>query len=234
MATRLSGTVIKALEILEKVIDAQSDLTVSQLASSTGINKSTIVRLCATLEGQDYLQRRNGSGYSIGSKVEKLSKAYRAQFKLEDLVRPILQILRDETEESASFFIIDGDSRTCLYRENSHHLMRHVVEEGARFPLANGIAGGVMLAYTGDNGTESKRIRKDGYLIGYSEDAFTVSLSVPVITKEGGLIGAIAISGLSSRFKEKNRKNAIKFLKDSQEKLTAILPTGSIPPRITK
>jgi DNA-binding IclR family transcriptional regulator len=231
MATRLSGTVTKALEILEKFIDAQSDLTVSQLSSSTGINKSTVVRLCATLESQEYLQRRNGSGYSIGPKVEKLSKAYRAQFDLEDLIRPILQTLRDETEESTSFFIIDGVSRICLYRENSHHLMRHVIEEGTRFPLANGIAGSVIRAYSGDSSADSKQIRKDGYLTGYSEDAFTVSISVPVITKEGGLIGALAISGLSSRFKEKNRKYAIALLKDSQDQLTAILPTGATLPR---
>lgn len=232
MPSRTSGTVKKALDILEKFIEAQSDLTISQLSSSTGINKSTVVRLCMTLEAQGYLRRRNGGGYFIGSKVEKLSKLYRAQFNLEDLVRPILQKLRDETGESASFFIIDGDSRTCLYRENSKHLMRHVVEEGTRFPLVNGIAGSVMRAYTGDNSPECKRIRKNGYSIGYGTDAFTVSIAVPTLTKEGGLIGALVVSGLSSRFKEKNRKQAIKLLKESQEQLITILPTGSIPTRV--
>ncbi|MEQ8194834.1 MAG: hypothetical protein RIB59_10130 [Rhodospirillales bacterium] len=83
-----------------------------------------------------------------------------------------------------------------------------------------------MLAYTGNNSTRSKEIRKEGFSIEYSSDAFTVSISVPVLTKEGGLIGALVVSGLSSRFADKSQKRAIGLLKEAQEQLTAIYPTG--------
>ena len=164
MASRISGTVIKALDILDLFPGRDDGLSATQIAAATGINMSTVVRLCATLEGRRYL-RRNGRGmYFVGPQVEPLARALRTQFSLEDTVRPVLRALRDETGESASFYVRDGDARICLYREDSHHAIRHVVAEGARLPLKEGVVGRVLLAYDGAKGSGLRQDPQRGLL----------------------------------------------------------------------
>lgn len=138
MAPRKSTTVTKALGILALFLEHEDGLTVTRIATASGIHKSTVVRLCATLEGRGYLQRDSRGIFMIGPQIEKLARVFRNRFNLEAAVRPVLARLRDDTGESASFCVIEGDARVCLFRESSRHRIRHVVEEGTRHPLQGG------------------------------------------------------------------------------------------------
>lgn len=224
MTPRTSGTVSKALDILDLLLDHKDGLTVTQISAATHINMSTVVRLCATLEGRGYMRRDRHAVYLIGSQIEKLAQVFRSQFSLEDTIRPELVKLRDETGESASFYVIDGDARVCLYRENSKHRIRHVVEEGTRLPFKEGVVGRVLLAFSGAQGEENKMIRKKGYLDAEGREPFTASVSVPVLTDSGILMGALVVSGLSSRFDVGQRKRARNVLQESSNRLKELLP----------
>ena len=227
MASRISGTVIKALDILDLFPGRDGGLSATQIAAATGINMSTVVRLCATLEGRRYL-RRNGRGmYFVGPQVEPLARALRTQFSLEDTVRPVLRMLRDETGESASFYVRDGDARICLYREDSHHAIRHVVAEGARLPLKEGVVGRVLLAYDGAKGPVYDKIRKEGFYAAAGREPFTASVSVPVFSKGGDVIGAIVVSGLADRFSTRKRHAAQKQLENAGQDLAELLPASA-------
>ena len=227
MASRTSGTVIKALDILDLFPGRDDGLSATQIAAATGINMSTVVRLCATLEGRRYL-RRNGRGvYFIGPQIDQLARVLRTQFSLEDTVRPVLRALRDETGESASFYVRDGNARVCLYREDSKHAIRHVVAEGARLPLKEGVVGRVLLAYDGAKGAIYDRIRKEGFYAAAGREPFTASVSVPIFSKGDGLIGAIVVSGLADRFSARKRQAAQKRLDKAGRELTDFLPASA-------
>jgi len=224
MPPRISGTVSKALDILDLFPDTGGGLTVMRIADATGIHKSTVTRLCATLEGRGYLRRDALGGYHIGRAIGKLAGLYGDHFRLEDALRPVLQRLRDRTGESASFYVIEGASRLCLFRENSRHQIRHVVDEGARLPLKKGVVGHVLLAFSGARGARYAQIRRDGHLDADGREPFTASVSVPVTTRGGALVGALVVSGLSSRFSPRKRQAALKALREDAAALRDALP----------
>lgn len=227
MASRISGTVIKALDILDLFLGRDDGLSVTQIAAATGINMSTVVRLCATLEGRRYLRRNARGVYFIGPQIEQLARVLRTQFSLEETVRPVLRALRDETGESASFYVRDGNARVCLYREDSKHAIRHVVAEGARLPLKEGVVGRVLLAYAGAKGAVYDGIRKEGFYAAAGREPFTASVSVPIFSRGGDLIGAIVVSGLADRFSAHKRQAAERLLIEAGHDLAELLPASA-------
>lgn len=221
---RLSSTVTKALGILDLFLIHKEGLSLTQISNLKKINMSTAVRLCATLEQNLYLKRNARSIYFIGSKIDKLAHIYRQQFNKEEIILPVLTALRDETGESASFYVVDGKERVCLVRVDSKHEIRHVVEEGTRLPLTQGVVGPVLLAFVGTKGTKFDMIRKDGFLNSEGRESFTASVAVPVFTCDNYLAGALVVSGLSSRFDAAKRKKAIELLTKASVELHEQLP----------
>jgi len=224
MASRISGTVTKALDILDLFLGREDGLSVTQISTATGINMSTVVRLCATLEGRSYLRRDSQGRYFIGPQVEQLAQILRTQFNLADAIRPWLKQLRDETGESASFYVREGNLRVCLFREDSKHAIRHVVEEGACLPLKEGVVGNVLLAQAGAKGPVYDKIRKDGFYSAVGRDPFTASVAVPVTTRSGVMVGAMVVSGLADRFEDKKRETALERLMEARSALAGLLP----------
>ena len=71
-----------------------------------------------------------------------------ARFPLEDIARPSLRRLAEETGESAFFSIRRGDETVCLLREEGSFPVRSfVLHEGVRFPLGVASAGTAIMAF---------------------------------------------------------------------------------------
>ncbi|WP_165933785.1 IclR family transcriptional regulator [Aquabacter spiritensis] len=213
------GTVVKALGLLDAFLDGAEALTLTELAAYSGLHKTTALRLCTSLEEAGMLQRKPGRPFRLGPKIWQLAQVYRRGFQLEELVRPILARIRDETGESVSFYVVEGRSRVCLFRENSKWAARHHVDEGARFPLDSGIAGPVLLAFMGQPGPQLEQIRSDGHLIGQGREPHTTSVAVPVFDTANVLQGALVVSGLTARFTEDRHAPALELLKRSAESI---------------
>ena len=56
----------KALDIIEIVSNEQQDASLSEIARQTGLPKSTVHRLIATLTGRGYLEKTEAGSYKIG------------------------------------------------------------------------------------------------------------------------------------------------------------------------
>lgn len=228
MTTRMASTVTKALNILDLFLNHKDGLSVTKINNFSGINISTVVRLCATLENGGYLKRNSQGIYFIGHQIEKLAQIYRIQFSMEEIIRPLLTKLRDQTGESVSFNIIDGNERVCLFRADSKQNIRHVLDEGTRLPLEKGVVGPILLAFSGKKGDVYDELRNRGYLDSKGRASFTSSVAVPVFTGDGSLAGALCVSGLSARFGEKKRALALNLLLECSKKLTECLPVQYI------
>ena len=71
-----------------------------------------------------------------------------ARFPLEDIARPSLRRLAEETGESAFFSIRRGTETVCLLREEGSFPVRSfVLHEGVRFPLGVASAGTAIIAF---------------------------------------------------------------------------------------
>ncbi|MBA5775974.1 IclR family transcriptional regulator [Stappia sp. F7233] len=214
----------RALSLLACYGEEDRGLSLAELARRSGFYKSTILRLAASLERFGYLIRGEDGLYRLGPTLWRLGSAYRRHFDLDGLIRPELKNLVEKTGESASLYIREGDSRVCLYRENSPKAVRHHLVEGQRLPLNSGASGRVLRAHGGGDAAGDENIRANGHAISLGErDPDVAAVAVPLFGGNGELIGALAVSGLIYRFDETRRAEALHLLKASVERLQLLL-----------
>jgi DNA-binding IclR family transcriptional regulator len=84
----------------------------------------------------------------------------------------------------------------------------------------------VLLAFSnGAKGPKAKAVQQRGYYISLGErDPQVAAVAVPVFDFSGKFRGALAISGLIGRFKEKARQAALAELSASADRLRTVLP----------
>jgi DNA-binding IclR family transcriptional regulator len=226
MAVNRVEAVERALAILEAYRDGDGALSLAELAARTGLYKSTILRLIGSLERFGYLHRRDDGRYALGASLWRLGSIYRRAFDLAEQIRPELRKLVDTTGETASFYVREGDERVCLYRQNSPRPIRHHLEEGARLPLDRGAAGRVLLAFSAAGGEPFETIRREQACVSLGErDPEIAAAAVPVLDRAGRLRGALAVSGLITRFEAGARSRALTALRASAARLAGLLPS---------
>ena len=227
MATTGVDAVARALAILKAFGVDRSALTLTEVAAATGLYKSTVLRLAATLEVEGFLTRGSDRRFRPGSELWRLGALYQRSLDLGDLIRPSLRRLVETTGETASFYIADGDERICLYRINSPHSLRYHLEEGQRLPIDRGAAGRVLSAHGDPPTAEGQEIRERGFYVSLGErDPEVAAAAVPVIDIEGRLRGALSVSGIRSRFDADARQSAVDLLKSEARALAGMLPAG--------
>lgn len=195
------AAVDRALKILGCFDNESPTLSLAELAQRTGLYKSTLLRLATSLERADYLRRFDDGRFSLGPALLKLGELYQASFDLESYVMPTLRRLVDETGESTSFYVREGEMRVCLFRINSTaHRVLHYVTPGTQLELRTGAAGRILLAFTEPDlqGYEEERSE---LLAVSSQDrkSDTAAIASPVFAAQG-FIGALSLAGPKFRF----------------------------------
>ncbi|HEY8368596.1 MAG TPA: IclR family transcriptional regulator, partial [Thermodesulfobacteriota bacterium] len=193
----------RALSVLEAFAEGDARLSLAQLAERTGLYKSTILRLAASLERFGYLRRDSEGYFRLGPTLWRLGTLYQRSFDLADVVRPVLARLVADLGQTAAFYVRDGDRRICLFRNNSPSPTRHHVEEGTSLPIDQGASGRILLAFGGAEGARYDEIRRKGVYTSYGErDPDAAAVAAPVFDAAGALVGAISVSGLRTHFDE--------------------------------
>jgi len=217
----------RALTILDAFAADKSELTLAELAAATGFYKSTILRLSGSLERFGYLIREPSGAFRLGPSLWRLGSIYRHGFNLGDAIRPELHRLVEATHETASFYVRDDKTRVCLFRHNSPQAARHHLDEGSRLPMDAGASAHVLAAYSGATGNKAKSVRTQGYCVSLGErDPDVAAVAVPIFDSGAHFHGALAISGLISRFDKAARGAALAELKASAQRLATVLPAG--------
>jgi DNA-binding IclR family transcriptional regulator len=117
---------------------------------------------------------------------------------MEERIVPVLERLASESLETASFYIRRGNQRLCLFRVDSPYPLRMNVRPGDMRPMDGSAIAQVLATF----GTQRRSKRDDVHLPIYSSgvtDPHVASLAMPVFGSEGRLLGALALSGPTSR-----------------------------------
>jgi DNA-binding IclR family transcriptional regulator len=195
------ASVERALSLLDAFHSNEGDVTLAVLAERTGLYKSTILRLLATLERFGYVARTSGGTYRVGPAALRLAAVYQRTTQPAERILPILASLVEATRESASFTVRNGDSAVCIYRIDSPQIVRDHVKPGDAHPIDRGAGGRAILAFTQPYPANLAAIRRDGVAIARGElTPDFASIAAPVFDATGGVAGSISISGPSSRF----------------------------------
>ncbi|AZO11504.1 MULTISPECIES: IclR family transcriptional regulator [unclassified Mesorhizobium] len=190
----------RAIAILDAFTSADRSLGLAEIATRTGLYKSTILRLANSLMRGQLLERLEDGRYRVGPATFRLGTLYQRSVVAIDILLPIMRDLSDHSGESVAFYVRAGDVRTCLYRVESKHPIRYTIREGDVLPLLAGSGGRVLAAFSGEPGEPYETIRKNCFYISLGDrDPQTSGVSAPVFGPGRTLVGALTLAGPSAR-----------------------------------
>ena len=195
------AAVDRALSIVSVLGDAQRSLTLSETAAATGLYKSTVLRLFASLMRAGFVFQDRDGRYRLGSAIYRLAGAYQHNVALESDIMPVLKRITDETGESVGFFVGEGNKRYCLMRVNSPHRLRHHIEVGEARPIDLGAAGRVLKLFAnGPLRVKPSALAALPIVVLGGDIPDLAAIAVPIFASGSKTLGALSVSGPISRF----------------------------------
>jgi IclR family transcriptional regulator, acetate operon repressor len=143
---------LTTLRVLELVGEHQP-VAVSEVARLIDRPKSTAQRALLTLHEGGWI-RPSGTDrtrWLLTARVANLARQFGNQTGLREAAAPALRALRQDTNESVSLCILDGDETVSIDFAEGHHPMRLISPVGVRLPLHAGSSGKVILAHLPDD-----------------------------------------------------------------------------------
>lgn len=214
-----AAAVDRALTLLGAFRTGDSALTLAELAERCRLHKSTALRLLASLEHAQCVQRLEDGRYGLGREIARLHAIYADSFSLDRVVLPRLRELVAKTGESAAYHVRQGQGaaavRLCLYRVDSPQPVRDHIKAGDVLPLRQGTGGRVLCAFDPElsaGGSAGERrlyaaIRRDGFLAAQGDRlAGVAGISAPVFHADGTLAAAVTLTMPAHRYDERYAK----------------------------
>ncbi|MDQ1593668.1 MAG: hypothetical protein QOH40_224 [Arthrobacter pascens] len=222
-----------------------------ELVRESGLTRPTVHRLLTSLAAEGLLDHEARTGnWVLGPEVLLLGSVASARFPLEDIARPSLRRLAEQTGESAFFSIRRGDETVCLLREEGSFPVRSfVLHEGVRFPLGVASAGTAILAFLpvgeqeriladwpahagkfAEGHTEAvvranlKRTRETGYSVNPGlvlEGSW--GMGAAVFDQAGRPAWALSLTGIEPRFREDRQEFLGRLLMEEAHRITVQL-----------
>ncbi|BBK41012.1 IclR family transcriptional regulator [Allostella vacuolata] len=192
-----AAAVDRALQALLAFREGDRSLTLGEISRRTGLYKSTLLRLLASLERQRFVVRLADGRYSLGPTLFRLGALYEQALDLRSAADPILRALAAETGESASVYVRERDRRLCLMRVDSRQNVRDHITVGALLPTDRGAAGRVLLRYEDGPGPD-----RGAELLAASigeRDPELAAVAAPLFDRAGQLVGALCVAGTATR-----------------------------------
>lgn len=134
--------IARAAQILRALDGEPHGLSLSQLSDRLELPRSTVHRVVTALATEGLLAAASPNGrVRLGPEIARLALASRRELRLE--LRPHLQRLFDQLNETVDCAVLDGDHLRFIDQIAAPHRLRAVSSVGATFPLhctANGKA----------------------------------------------------------------------------------------------
>ena len=138
----------RGLDVLGCFDASRRTMSLSDVATATGLARPTARRLLLTLEELGFVRSADGA-YALTARVLTLGTAYVASLGLWDLARPHLEALVGRTGQSSSMSQLDGSDIVDVARVAVPRLIALRVDVGSRFPATQTSQGKVLLAALG-------------------------------------------------------------------------------------
>lgn len=135
----------RGIDVIRAFGPRAMEMSVSDVATRTGLARPTVRRLLLTLEELGYVRSSNGV-YSLTAKTLELGTAYISALGLWDVARPHMAALVAETHESSSMSQLDGSDIVYVARVAVPKIIALTVTIGTRFPAVATSMGRVLLA----------------------------------------------------------------------------------------
>ena len=235
----------RGLRILLTIAD-RGEIRADDLGTLLDMSMSTVYRYLKTLSEFGFVERQ-GTGYGLGP---RLLIGTGANVSSEELIRaadPLLQMLVQETGETAIISRRIGLSAVCLHEVPSEQALRVTLGAGLAGPLDRGALARVLLAYappdilgeviaqrvasaTEETDDDERQLQDDLAEIvaaGIARTAGdylsgTVAMAVPIM-RDDGIVAAIGVIGPEARCGLAWRARVARALPDAARSIVASL-----------
>ena len=208
-----------------RAFDADNpELTLSEVARATGLNRASARRFLHTLVELGYV-RTDGRMFALRPKILELGYAYLSSMSLPEVAMPHLERLVEQLHESSSVSVLDGDEVVYVARVPTRRIMRIAIAVGTRFPAYATSMGRVLLAGQSDDWldgyfataalksitaqtivdvkklrAELNRVRRDGYaLVDQELEDGLLAIAAPICSRDGRVIAAVNVATHASK-----------------------------------
>ena len=237
----------RAVAILECFTLDKPVLGVREAARKARLSSSAAGRLMGAMKDLGILnQDPETSAYMMGSKVLAWAGIYTVTSDVRTLSLPVMVRLQQQTRETISLYVMEGNERVCVERLESSETVRIVARVGRRIPLYAGSAGKVFLAYLPESRrdeilagiklvpmtkrtitdldelkTNLGKIQRQGYAVSKGEWVLEASgVAAPIFDQFGRITAALTISGPSQRFTEEKIHEIAALVKPAAEDIS--------------
>lgn len=241
---------LRALEILELLTHEGRPLSFSDCQAALAYPKASLHSLLRTMTSARWITLDEASRkYALGVRVWEAGIAYAKMLPLEALARPIMEKVRDVTEETVQLAVLDGFEALYVAKVDGHHLLRLDSSVGLRLKahatgvgkvllagvpdkeLKSWLSSGTLERYTPNTITASSKllkelesIRREGYATDREERTLGAAcVAVGVRDHHGAITAAMSVSAPAVRFGKKEQAKALAQLKTASEELSAAL-----------
>jgi IclR family acetate operon transcriptional repressor len=136
-------------------------MTLTEVARSADLPKSTALRFLRTLEDSGWVFRDEAGVYSLGAAIAGLAAQYLAGNPLVAAATPPMRALHAEIDETVSLSRRVGLARVCVQEFPSTKNLRLVLGLGEQGPLHAGASGLLLFAYMPPQ--ERRRLEEQGF-----------------------------------------------------------------------
>lgn len=136
----------RGLDVIRAFGPNQRTMTLSEVASASGLARPTARRMLLTLEELGYV-RITQSKFALTPRVLELGMAYIGSTSIWEIARPHLEQLVGHTNESSSLAQLDGSDIVYIARVAVPKIITLAVTIGTRFPALQTSLGKVLLAH---------------------------------------------------------------------------------------
>ena len=243
-----SQTVHRAFELLRLVACGQEGgVRLKDLVEITGLNKPTVHRLLRTLIQesaieQDHTTRR----YRIGRDLSLLGIARNRRFPLQVAAESYLSDLAERVGDTVFLSVRDRLDSVCIMRCTGNEPIQVLsIEVGVRRPLGRGVSGVILLACLskkeantlieqnktrliklGDRTEDIMQQVENARELGYAFRPsglmpMTSAISVPLMSEQGSVLGAITITAMQSRLPSARLPEVIAHMQERARRIVS-------------
>lgn len=241
----LVPVVVSTFRLLDR-LGGQTSASLHELSTSTGIPKSTVFRLLATLQHLDMVKRDEPSkAYRLSNKAPGVALGLPSTEGLRRAALPYMLELRKDFGETVNLGHLQHDRIVYIEVVPSEYALRLSERPGASTEAYCTALGRCVLAFSAPGVAESilgkkplrrltihtmvepkaileeiGRVREQGYAVESEEGVLQATcLGVPILGPDNLAIGALSISGPNHRFQPLADKKLLRAMKKASREI---------------
>ncbi|MBB3662588.1 DNA-binding IclR family transcriptional regulator [Prauserella sediminis] len=212
-------SVVRALDLLALFTEDHATWTVRELTETSGLAKTTVLRLVDTLQQRGLLWSGEQGRISAGPGLLRWASLAQTAWRVPEQARHVMRELSDACGETVNLYVRSGTTRICVEQQEGRRSVRHIVRVGDELPLWGGAASKVLLSGADERSlaavlaldphgrtidqlrAELAEVAARGSAVSHGEREVGASgLAAPVVGDDGAVLAALALGGPTPRF----------------------------------